>query len=169
MAIIIYPKHRFFPPVIHIFSGIVPCFFPLFHIHYYNYKFYNYRIKMKISLISDNLQKKLLFVNHAISTRSQLPVLLNFLLEAKEGKLIISATDLEIGIITEVSAKTEKRGTITVPAKTFVELIEMLPSGKTTLETTGEGLVVSGEKEKNVFQTSPQKTSQNYMKTKASK
>jgi len=110
---------------------------------------------MKISLISDNLQKKLLFVNHAISTRSQLPVLLNFLLEAKEGKLIISATDLEIGIITEVSAKTEKRGTITVPAKTFVELIEMLPSGKTTLETTGEGLVVSGEKEKNVFQTSP--------------
>jgi DNA polymerase-3 subunit beta len=110
---------------------------------------------MKISLISDNLQKKLLYVNHAISTRSQLPILLNLLLEAKEGKLTISATDLEIGITTEVPAKTEKKGTLTVPAKTFVELVGMLPSGKITLETTGEGLVVSGEKEKNIFQTSP--------------
>ena len=110
---------------------------------------------MKISLISDNLQKKLMYVNHAISTRSQLPILLNFLLEAKEGKLTISATDLEIGITAEVPAKTEKKGTATVPAKTFVELVGMLPSGKITLETTEEGLEVSGVNEKNIFQTSP--------------
>ena len=110
---------------------------------------------MKVSLISDNLQKKILFVNHAISTRSQLPTLLNFLLEAKEGSLTISATDLEIGITTDVPAKTEKTGTVTVPAKSFVELIGMLPSEKINLETTKEGLIVSGEKEKNVFQTMP--------------
>ena len=62
---------------------------------------------MKVSLISENLQKNILFVNHAISSRSQLPILLNFLIEAKEGKLVISATDLEIGIIVEIPAKTE--------------------------------------------------------------
>ena len=72
---------------------------------------------MKVSLISDNLQKKILFVNHAISSRSQLPILLNFLIEAKEGKLKISATDLEIGIIVEIPAKTEEEGVVTVPAK----------------------------------------------------
>lgn len=110
---------------------------------------------MKVSLISDNLQKKILFVNHAISTRSQLPILLNFLLEAKEGKLIISATDLEIGIIVEVPAKTEEEGSVTVPAKTFVEILGTISSGKITLETTPEGIVLTGEKEETVFQTAP--------------
>jgi len=110
---------------------------------------------MKVSLISDNLQKKLLFVNHAISTRSQLPILLNFLIEAREGKLNISATDLEIGIIVEIPAKTEEEGLVTVPAKTFVELVGMIPSGKITLETTSEGLVMVSEKEENTFQTAP--------------
>ncbi|MBF8250158.1 MAG: Beta sliding clamp [Candidatus Levybacteria bacterium] len=110
---------------------------------------------MKVSLISENLQKKILFVNHAISTRGQLPILLNFLLEAGEGKLTISATDLEIGITVEVPAKTEEEGRLTVPAKTFLELVGTISSGKITLETTDEGLVLTGEKEKTVFQTTP--------------
>jgi len=110
---------------------------------------------MKVSLISENLQKKILFVNHAISNRSQLLTLLNFLIEAKEGKLIISATDLEIGIMVEVPAKTEKKGSVTVPAKIFVELVGMISSDKISLETTPEGLTLMGEKEKTVFQTTP--------------
>lgn len=110
---------------------------------------------MKVSLISDNLQKKILFVNHAISTRSQLPILLNFLIEAKEGKIVISSTDLEIGIIVEVPAKVEKEGVVAVTAKTFVELVGTISSGRISLETTQEGLVLTGEKEKTVFQTAP--------------
>jgi len=110
---------------------------------------------MRVSLLSENLQKKILFVNHAISSRSQLPTLLNFLIEAKEGRLIISATDLEIGIIVDIPAKTEKEGATTVPAKTFVELIGAISLGKINIETTQEGLVLTGEKEKTVFQTTP--------------
>ncbi|MDO8583110.1 MAG: DNA polymerase III subunit beta [bacterium] len=110
---------------------------------------------MKVSLLSENLQKKILFVNHAISTRSQLPILLNFLIEAKDGKLSISATDLEIGIIAEIPAKIEEEGVVTIPAKTFSELISATSSGKITLETSEEGLVLKGDKIKTVFQTSP--------------
>jgi DNA polymerase-3 subunit beta len=110
---------------------------------------------MKASLISDNLQKRILFVNHAISTRTQLPILLNFLIEAKEGKLIISATDLEIGITIDVPAKTEKEGTVTVSAKTLVEMMGTISSGKISLETTAEGLFLKGEREEVVFQTAP--------------
>lgn len=110
---------------------------------------------MKVSLISENLQKKILYLNHAISSRSQLPILLNFLIEARDGKIIISATDLEIGITAEIPVKTEEDGVITVPAKTFVELIGMAPSGKISLETTNEGLVLKGEREETVFQTTP--------------
>jgi len=110
---------------------------------------------MKVSLISENLQKKILFVNHAISTRSQLPILLNFLIEAKQGRIIISATDLEIGITIDVPAKTEKEGSITVSAKTFVEIMGTISSGKISLETTREGLILTGERERTVFQTVP--------------
>jgi DNA polymerase III subunit beta len=110
---------------------------------------------MKVSLISDNLQKKILFVNHAISTRSQLPVLLNFLIEAEEGRLKISATDLEIGIETTIPAKTEEKGRITVPAKTFAEILGTIISGKITLETTPEGLTLTSEGEKTDFQIAP--------------
>jgi len=110
---------------------------------------------MKVSLISENLQKKILFVNHAISSRAQLPILLNFLVEAKQGKLLISATDLEIGIIVEIPAKTEEEGSITVSAKTLVEIVGTITSGKINLETTPEGLVLEGEKEKATFQTVP--------------
>lgn len=110
---------------------------------------------MRVSLLSENLQKKILFANHAISTRSQLPTLLNFLITAEEGRLTISATDLEIGIIVDVPAKTEEEGSASVPAKTFVELVGAISSGKISLETTQEGLVLTGEREKTVFQTSP--------------
>lgn len=110
---------------------------------------------MKASFISENLQKKILFVNHAISSRSQLPILLNFLIEAKEGKIIISATDLEIGIIAEIPARTEKEGSITVPAKTLVEIMGTLSSEKISFETTDEGLVLNGEREKATLQTIP--------------
>lgn len=110
---------------------------------------------MNVSLLSENLQKKILFVNHAISNRSQLPILLNFLIEAKDGKLIITATDLEIGITTEIAAKVEEEGATTIPAKIFSELISTIPPGKITLIQKQDGLELRGEKIKTVFQTTP--------------
>lgn len=110
---------------------------------------------MRVSLLSENLQKKILFANHAISTRSQLPILLNFLMEAKDGKFTISATDLEIGIAVDIPAKIEKEGAITVPAKTLTELMGTFSLDKITLETTEDDLSLIGEKTKTVFQTAP--------------
>lgn len=110
---------------------------------------------MKISLLSENLQKKLSFVNHAMSSRTQLPILLNFLIEAKKGKLSISATDLEVGIVADVPAKIEKEGAVTVPAKTFTEFTGTILLDKITLETKGEGLVLTGDKTTTIFQTTP--------------
>lgn len=110
---------------------------------------------MKISLLCENLQKKLLFLNHAISTRSQLPILLNFLIEAKKGILSIKATDLEIGIHVDIPAKIEEEGVTAIPAKIFSELINIMPSGKIKLDLKKEGLELSGERIKTVFQISP--------------
>lgn len=108
---------------------------------------------MKIQVLSENLQKKLPFVFHGISIRSQLPVLSNFLLEAKNGILTISATDLEIGIQTEIEVSIEEEGGITVPAKVFVELISSLSPGKTTINTDGQIIEIKNGKTKSTLQT----------------
>ena len=92
---------------------------------------------MKAIVIADNLKKKVTGVFHAVSQRSQLPILLNFLIVAKGGLLTISATDLEIGIVAKVPAKIEEDGEVCVPAKTFSDLVASLTNEKVKLETWG--------------------------------
>lgn len=108
---------------------------------------------MKVDVLTENLQRKLPFLNRAVSTRSQLPVLLNFLIEAKDGKLRISSTDLEIGVQIETTVNIEENGGITVPAKIFSELISSLSDEKITLKTKEETLEVLTQKTKSTFQT----------------
>ena len=108
---------------------------------------------MKITFLSDNLQNKISFLNHAVSSRGQLPILSNFLLEAKNGKLTISATDLEIGITSSIPVNIEKEGSVTVPAKNFSDLLTNLGNQKVTLSLDGETLNLVGEKTKASFQT----------------
>lgn len=110
---------------------------------------------MKLHLLSENLQKKISLVNRGISSKSQLPSLLNFLIEAKEGKLYISSTDLEIGIQVEIPASIEETGGTTVPAKIFLEVINTLPPGKIALQTINNLLELKTAKIKSVFQTIP--------------
>ncbi len=110
---------------------------------------------MKVSVLSEVLSKKIPLVTKAVSSRGQLPVLMNLLLEAKSGKLYISGTDLEIGIQIELPANVEEEGAITVPAKTFSELILSLPQEKITFVLERNTLVVKTSKTKSTFQTIP--------------
>ncbi len=108
---------------------------------------------MKVSFLCENVNKKISIVNHAVSNRSQLPVLLNFLFKAERGKLTISATDLEIGIEAVVPASIEEEGSITVPAKTFYDLLSSIDKGKVVLKTEGSNLLFEGNKIRTIFQT----------------
>lgn len=108
---------------------------------------------MKLSVLSEHLQKKLPQLNHAISSKNPLPILLNILLEAREGKLRISATDLEIGIQVEFPAQIEVEGITTIPAKLFTDLISSLPEEKITLELKEGKLEITSLHTKSVLQT----------------
>lgn len=110
---------------------------------------------MKIHVLSENLQKSLTLVNHAISSRNQLPILSHVLLETREGKVYLLATDLEIGIETNLPATVEEEGAITVPAKLFLELANTLPSGKVTITTEEGNLLLTGVRTKTKLQTTP--------------
>lgn len=108
---------------------------------------------MKVTVQTDILQKKLSLVNHAISNKSQLPILLHVLLETKDGHIKLSTTDLEIGITTEMKAEVHSEGSVTVPAKTFIELVNSFGKEDIELESLDGSLVVKTKKSKSTFQT----------------
>ena len=108
---------------------------------------------MKVQVQTNNLSQKLSFINHAISAKSQLPVLQNFLLETMGDKLILKGTDLEIGIETYCQAEVLEQGGVTIPVKQFSELINSLPLENITIETKDNALHVISKKTKSVFQT----------------
>lgn len=110
---------------------------------------------LKVTVLSINLKGAVTLAHHAISSRSQLPILLNFLLEAKNGELYISSTDLEIGIKTKVPAKVEEEGEITVPGKTFLDLVSNIDQEKVELSEKQGTLELKAEKLRTTFPTLP--------------
>jgi len=89
---------------------------------------------MKVSCLQENLAKGLSIVGRAVSPRSTLPVLGNVLLATDAGRLKLSATNLEIGINCWIGAKVEEEGATTVPARTFIDLINALPPEQVDME-----------------------------------
>ena len=82
---------------------------------------------MKVSVLQENLAHGLSIVARAVSPRSTLPVLANILVATDEGRLRLSATNLELGITCWIGAKIEEEGSTTVPARTFTDLVSTLP------------------------------------------
>ncbi|MEK6222342.1 MAG: DNA polymerase III subunit beta, partial [Chloroflexota bacterium] len=67
-----------------------------------------------------------------------LPVLANVLAATDEGRLRLSATNLEMGITCWIGAKIEEEGSTTIPARTFTDLVGTLPDGQVDMHLTVE-------------------------------
>lgn len=101
---------------------------------------------MKFTLLQQDLLPVLQSVARSVGTRSSLPVLDNILLSAEGKKLKVAATNLEIGVIKNIKAEVETEGSITVPAKTIVDIISGLGQAQVLLESEGENLtIISGK------------------------
>jgi DNA polymerase-3 subunit beta len=83
---------------------------------------------MRVSILQENLARGLSIVSRAVSPRSTLPVLANVLVASDEGRLRLSATNLELGITCWIGAKIQEEGSTTVPARTFADLVSTLPA-----------------------------------------
>ncbi len=88
---------------------------------------------MKVTVLQESLAHGLNVVSRAVSPRSTLPVLSNVLVATDEGRLRLSATNLELGITCWIGAKIEVEGSTTVPARTFVDLVSTLPAEQVNL------------------------------------
>lgn len=93
---------------------------------------------MKVSVLQENISWALGIVSRAVSPRSTSPVLANVLMATDEGRLRLSATNLELGITCWIGAKIEEDGSTTVPARIFSDLVNTLPDGQVDMNLTEE-------------------------------
>jgi DNA polymerase III subunit beta len=89
---------------------------------------------MRVSVLQENLVKGLSIVRSAVGSRPTLPVLSNVLLTTEDGRLKLTATDLELSIAVWVGAKVEQEGAVTVPARIFYDLTSNLSPERVDLE-----------------------------------
>lgn len=97
---------------------------------------------MKLEVTQENLAKAIGAVSRIVSSRSSLPVLSNILIATDNGRVRLSATNLEVGINCWIGAKASEEGALTVPARLFSEFITSLPGGNLELSTNDNNLVV---------------------------
>jgi DNA polymerase-3 subunit beta len=100
---------------------------------------------MKFQVLQENLKENVSIASRFTSSRAQLPVLSNLLLSAKNNKLMISATNLEMSINLTVGAKVEEAGEITVPARTIGDIVSNLNPGKVEISSDKENLIIKSD------------------------
>jgi len=84
---------------------------------------------MKITLERASLLKSLAHVQSVVERRNTIPILSNLLLEADNGNLSITATDLDIEVVETLSADISESGSTTVPAHVIYDIVRKLPDG----------------------------------------
>lgn len=84
---------------------------------------------MKITIERSALMKALNHVQSVVERRNTIPILSNVLLQAEGGKLSLSATDLDIEIVEELTADVIEEGGTTAPAHTLYDIVRKLPDG----------------------------------------
>lgn len=101
---------------------------------------------MKVTVLQENLARGLSIVSRAVSPRSTLPVLSNILIATDDGRLRLSATNLELGITCWIAARIDEQGSTTVPSRTFADLVNAMPSDQVqlTLDVKSQNLHVKG-------------------------
>lgn len=99
---------------------------------------------MKITIDQNELWRGVNTVLDVVPSRPALPVLSNILLTADRDQLTLAATDLDLSISTNVSAKVERSGSTVVPARTFAEIAREWPEAQLSIESESERLVISG-------------------------
>lgn len=83
---------------------------------------------MKIKINQNELHKSINIVQKAVSSRTTLPILSGIMIEASGNKLIMTATDLEMGIKTYSECEVVEEGSIVVHARLLGDFIRKLPS-----------------------------------------
>jgi DNA polymerase-3 subunit beta len=82
---------------------------------------------MEFTVSKLDLVRELNLLQGVVEKRTTIPILSNVLIEAGQDRLILTATDLELGIRCECPAQIKKAGSGTIPARRLLDYVRLLP------------------------------------------
>ena len=97
---------------------------------------------MKVIISRTELTRLIGNIQGILPSKFSIPVLANILIEASDGKVIFSATDLKISARVQIDANVIHEGAITLPGREFFQLIREMTAQEVELECK-EGEVVA--------------------------
>jgi len=89
---------------------------------------------MEFTIGKAALVRELALSQGVVEKRTTIPILSNVLIEAGEGRVVLTATDLELGIRCSCPAEVKKQGSGTVPARRLLDYVRLLPDAEITLK-----------------------------------
>src|SRR6202162_1273544 len=95
---------------------------------------------MKFSVSKDKLLEGLSTVQNVVSTRTTLPILSNVLLQASDGEVRLTTTDLDVGVRGTIEAQVERTGATTLPARRLFAIVRELPSSEIYFDVDSKNL-----------------------------
>ena len=89
-------------------------------------------VEMKIAIDRMNLLRPLSHINSVVERRNTIPILSNVVLHAASEKLSLTATDMDMDIITTTPCSISSEGATTIPAHLLFEIVKKLLDRDTT-------------------------------------
>jgi DNA polymerase III subunit beta len=98
---------------------------------------------MKLTAAREDLLAPLQSVIGVVERRQTMPVLANVLVAARENRLSVTGTDLEVELVATCTVSVQQAGDITVPGRKLLDIFRSLPEKvSVTLSTEGERVSV---------------------------
>src|SRR5947209_4760540 len=82
---------------------------------------------MEFTVSKSDLVRELSLSQGVVEKKTTIPILSNILVEAAEDRLVLTATDLELGIRCSCPARVSKTGAGTIPARKLLDYVRLLP------------------------------------------
>lgn len=89
---------------------------------------------LEITVSRAELLRELTAAQSVVERKTTIPILSNFLFEAVDDRLTITATDLDQSLNTSCAAKVKKPGACTIPARKLYDYIRLLPEGDISIK-----------------------------------
>ena len=107
---------------------------------------------MKFVVSSTELLSHLQAISRVISNKSTLPILDNFLFDLKDNKLVLTASDLEVTMVTSLELENvDGEGTIAMPSRILLETLKKFPEQPLNFEINMDTFAVDIVTEKGKF------------------
>ena len=91
---------------------------------------------MKFKINKEHFSIGLKQVSNVVSSKPQMPVLNNVLIKAEKGKVLLTTTNLDLGIRCSITADVEEEGDITLPVKRLEKIVASMPEKEITIESS---------------------------------